>query len=149
MFKIVRTNPGERVPNLQNLFLAVGIVGALAFLATILTYQDFFFFNPFEVQSKVRSAFLVLTTLGWVVALFGPLTVLSLISGGRAKALHALPWVALAWPATLIVNHLALLIETHKLYVGYLFVYPLFLVTDVALPIVYLLIWRYLKHHSA
>jgi hypothetical protein len=83
--------------------------------------------------------------LGWISSLLGPVVVLLLNALGKSKPLKALDLFALAWPVSLIINHLALLIETHKLFVGYLTVYPIFIVTDIALPVMYVLMARYLN----
>ncbi len=146
MFKIVRVHREKAEPSLNLVLLAVGILGTLIFATTILTYQDFFLFNPLESADSTRRIFLLLTTVGWVTSLIGPLVVLALNALGKPKATELLVWFALAWPVSLIINHLALLIQTHKLFLGYLGVYPIFIVTDIALPILYVLIARYLNH---
>ncbi len=145
MFKIIRVQSEHSQPNLNIVMLAVSVVGTLTFLATILTYPDFFIFNPLESVDPIRRIFLSLTTLGWISSLLGPVVVLLLNALGKSKPLKALDLFALAWPVSLIINHLALLIETHKLFVGYLTVYPIFIVTDIALPVLYVLIARYLN----
>ena len=146
MFKIVRVHREKAEPSLNLLLLAVGVLGTLTFTTTILTYQDFFLFNPLESVDSTRRIFLLLTTVGWVTSLIGPLVVLALNALGKPKTTELLVWFALAWPVSLIINHLALLIQTHKLFLGYLGVYPIFIVTDIALPILYVLIARYLNH---
>ncbi len=146
MFKIVRVRREKAEPNLNLLLLAVGVLGTLTFTTAILTYQEFFLFNPLESADSTRRIFLLLTTVGWVTSLVGPVAVLSLNALGKSKATELLVWFALAWPVSLIINHLALLIQTHKLFLGYLGVYPIFIVTDIALPILYVLIARYLNH---
>jgi hypothetical protein len=145
MFKIIRVQSEHSQPNLNIVMLAVSVVGTLTFLATILTYPDFFIFNPLESVDPIRRIFLSLTTLGWISSLLGPVVVLLLNALGKSKPLKALDLFALAWPVSLIINHLALLIETHKLFVGYLTVYPIFIVTDIALPVMYVLMARYLN----
>ena len=146
MLKIVRVTRQKAEPNLNLLLLAVGFVGTLTFVVTILSYRDFFLFNPLESADSTRRIFLFLTTVGWVTSLLGPIAVLSLNALGKSRAVHLLPWFGLAWPVSLIINHLALLIQTHKLFLGYLTVYPVFIVTDIALPVLYVLIARYLNH---
>lgn len=146
MFKIVRVHREKRAPQLSRLLVAAGLLGTLVFLTTIITYSDFFIFNPLESSDPIRRFFLVITTIGWVTSLLGPISILVLNAVGKTHALRALTWVALAWPASLVLNHLSLLIQTHKLYVGYLAVYPSFIVTDIALPLFYVLVARFLLH---
>lgn len=145
MFKIVRVHSEKTEPSLDLLLLAVVFVGTLTFIANILSYQDFFLFNPLDTADPIRRFFLFLTTVGWVTTLVGPIVILFLNALGKKKSVLFLSWVALAWPVSLILNHLALLIQTHKLFVGYLLVYPSFIVTDIALPSLYVLIARYLN----
>ena len=76
MLKIVRVSREKAEPNLNLLFLAVGVLGTLTFATTILSYQDFFLFNPLESTDPTRRVFLFLTTVGWVTSLIGPLAVL-------------------------------------------------------------------------
>ena len=74
---------------------------------------------------------------------------MALINSGKDGALRFLPWIALAWPASLVVNHVSLLLQTQKLFIGYLVIYPIFIITDIALPLLYVALYRYLKHHPA
>lgn len=149
MLKIVRVTREKIEPSLSALLLAIGALGTLTFVTTIVSYQEFFLFNPLDSVDPIRKFFLVLTTIGWVTSLLGPIAVLALNALGKSKSIIVLPWLALAWPASLVLNHLSLLIQTHKLFIGYLIVYPIFIVTDIALPVMYLLIARYLKHTTA
>lgn len=144
MFKIVRVQREKNEPRLTSLLLGAGALGTLTFGATILTYNDFFLFNPLDSTDPIRKFFLVLTTMGWTISLLGPILVLLFNALGKSGAIRVLPWVALAWPVSLILNHSALLIQTHKLYLGYLGVYPIFIVTDIALPLFYLAVARFL-----
>ena len=148
MFKIVRVHREKAQPNINNLLLAAGALGTLTFGATIITYDDFFLFNPLDSTEPIRRFFLVLTTIGWLVSLVGPILVLMLNALGKPSATRILPWVALAWPLSLVLNHSALLIQTHKLYRGYLGGYPIFIVTDIALPLFYLAVARFLMHST-
>jgi hypothetical protein len=146
MFNFSLRNREKSEPNLHELMLAFGVLGTLTFIATILSYQDFFLFNPLDTEDPVRRFFLFLTTVGWITSLVGPITLLTLNALGKHRAIDFLSWAALAWPVSLILNHSALLIESRKLFIGYLAVYPIFIITDIALPIMYLLIARFLKH---
>jgi hypothetical protein len=145
MLKIVRVKREASAPNLNNLLLIVAIFGSSIIGTVVATYPSFFLFNPLESMDAWRVITLTLTSVGWLTLFFGPLLVLALNALGKSRAVRFLPWVALAWPVALIINHLALLIQTHKLFLGYLFVYPVFMITDILLPLVYLAIYSYLK----
>lgn len=149
MFKIVRVNREETPPSPTRLLVGFSLFSAALFIAVIATYPGFFLFNPFASNDGWRSICLLLTSIGWVTAIVGPIVIMSLLNSGKDAALKFLPWVALFWPATLVFNHLSLLLQTQKLYIGYLVVYPIFIITDIALPILYVSIYTYLKHHPA
>ncbi len=149
MFKVIRVNRDENPPSATRLLVGFSIFTAALFIAVVATYPQFFLFNPFASNDGWRSICLTLTSLGWVTAVIGPIVVMSLLNAGKDSALKFLPWVALLWPATLIFNHLSLLLQTQKLFLGYLVVYPVFLITDIALPILYVSIYTYMKHHPA
>ncbi len=149
MFKVVRVKSSETPPSATSLLVGLSLFSAGLFIAVIATYPSFFLFNPFASNDGWRSICLFLTSIGWLSAIVGPIVIMTLIHNGKDSALKFLPWIALAWPASLVINHLSLLLQTQKLYIGYLVVYPIFLVTDVALPILYLAIYRYMKHHPA
>jgi predicted membrane protein len=48
----------------------------------------------------------------------------------------------LAWPAMLIAIRVLLLVETGDAYLNYLLTYPLFIFTDILVPVIYVFIWR-------
>lgn len=147
MLKVVRVKKAQSAPSLPNLLFSFSLFTAALMIAVIATYPAFFLFNPFASIDGWRMLFLTLTSLGWLTAIVGPIVVTGLFARGKVNALRYLPYVALAWPAALIVNHISLVIQTHKLYTGYLFVYPIFLITDIALPLLYVAISTYMNHH--
>jgi hypothetical protein len=146
MLKIVRVKREASAPNVNNLLLMFAMFGSATVACVVATYPSFFLFNPLESTDAWRVVTLSLTSVGWLTLFFGPLAILTLNALGKSGAVRFLPLVALAWPVSLIINHLALLVQTNKLFLGYLFVYPIFIITDIALPIMYLLIARFLKH---
>lgn len=149
MLKIVRVKGSETPPSATNLLVGFSLFTATLFIAVVATYPSFFLFNPFASNDGWRSICLLLTNIGWISAILGPIIIMALINSGKDGALRFLPWIALAWPASLVVNHVSLLLQTQKLFIGYLVVYPIFIITDIALPLLYVALYRYLKHHPA
>jgi hypothetical protein len=151
MYKIVRVERDkaqQTEPQIANLFLGFAMFGSAILITLVATHPEFFLFNPFASGDTLRSICLSLTSIGWVTLTIGPILIFGLNAAEKPGALKFLPWVALAWPVSLVINHLALLVQTHKLYVGYLLVYPTFFITDICLPIAYLVIASYLKRSS-
>ena len=121
-----------------------GFVSALFWLV-VATYPTFFLFNPFAETDSVRATFLTATTVGWVLISTGPVVLLTAYALGVAKALRFLPVVALVWPVTLLLNHISLFIEKGQWYTGYLVDYPIFIATDILLPVLLIAVWAELR----
>lgn len=122
-----------------------GIFTSALVLLVVATYPAFFFFNPFGSGDLVRGIVLLLSTIGWVQILLGPALIFGLYSIGYAKFLKALPYVAIFWPASLVINHISLFIQEGKWYTGYLLDYPIFWATDVLLPIMLIAVWAEMR----
>lgn len=121
-----------------------GFVSALFWLV-VATYPTFFLFNPFAETDSVRATFLTATTVGWVLISTGPVVLFTTYALGVAKALRFLPVVALVWPVTLLLNHISLFIEKGQWYTGYLVDYPIFIATDILLPVLLIAVWAELR----
>jgi len=95
----------------------------------------FFFINPFDQASGLRIAALIVTMLGWIsIALVAPL-LLMLFGARKYKAIDYLPFAAIAWPLSILFSQLTVIIETGVGYWSYLIDYPIFVATDVLIPI--------------
>jgi hypothetical protein len=123
-----------------------GMFISALFWLVVATYPSFFLFNPFAAENPGRAAILSLTSLGWLLLAIGPGLLFFLYGAGVGKALRFLPLIALVWPTSLIINHLSLLIQDGKLYTGYLIDYPIFIATDILLPILLMAVWFELRH---
>lgn len=126
-------------------------VSALFWLV-VATYPTFFLFNPLAEADALRATLLTITTIGWVAISTAPIVIFALFALGKVNALRVLPWAALLWPASLLINHIALFIQKGAWYTGYLIDYPIFIATDILLPILLIAVWvelrpAYLKGH--
>lgn len=126
-------------------------VSALFWLV-VATYPTFFLFNPLAEPDALRATLLTITTVGWVSISSAPIAIFVLFAFGKVNALKLLPWAALIWPASLLVNHIALFIQKGAWYTGYLVDYPIFIATDILLPILLMAVWvelrpAYLRAH--
>ena len=111
----------------------------------VLTYQDFFLFNPAEESEPMRQAALWLCLIGWLLAALGTPFILLSASAGSLLALKLLPVTALWWPASIVISQVTLFASTGQSYLDYLFEYPIFVVTDIALPTLVLMKWSRMK----
>lgn len=111
----------------------------------VLTFPDFFFFNPWESGDVLRSITLTLTTVGWLLLSTGPLVILMLYAAGRPGAIRWLPIVAMWWPISLLVSHVTVYLQSRQWYVDYLVSFPIFILTDILLPLLLLAAWWFLS----
>lgn len=119
----------------------------IIYWAVIFTYTDFFWFQPWESSEVVRQISLWLCLVGWIVASIGTPLALFAIAAGSKRALNFVPITALWWPASVLISQVVVYTETGESYLGYLFTYPIFLLTDIALPIFLLIKWSRLKEY--
>lgn len=119
----------------------------IIYWAVIFTYTDFFWFQPWESSEIVRQISLWLCLTGWLVASIGSPLALFAIAAGSKKALNFLPVTALWWPASVLISQVVVFAETGESYLGYLFVYPIFILTDIAVPIFLLIKWSRIKEY--
>lgn len=70
---------------------------------------------------------------------------LFLYASGYHKARHVLPYTALVWPVSLLISQATVYILDGGFYFEYLFKFPIFIFTDIFLPIFILLIWHDLR----
>jgi len=128
--------------------LAIGGIGVfITFLIAVIvmTFPKFFLFNPLAEGNGLRAFELSLSSVGWILLLVGPAIILVRYASGYKNQIGLLPWVALIWPASLVLSHVTLYLQNGVWYTGYLIQYPIFVLTDIVLPIFLMLIWEVLR----
>lgn len=122
-----------------------GLFVSALFWLVVATYPSFFFFNPFAEKDSLRSLMLTISTIGWILIAIGPAILFGLFAIGYSRALRLLPIAALLWPTSLFINHISLAIQNGKWYTGYLLDYPIFVATDILLPVLLMAVWAELR----
>ena len=135
----------RKLERYENLTTLLGAIIMLVFWLTIATFPDFFFFNPINNSDVLRRAELVFSTFGWIIMSTVIPFILYLYSHGRQKLLRYLPILAIVWPLSLVVAQVTTYIQTGNFYIEYLINFPIFLFTDIAIPIIVLVIWYDLR----
>lgn len=125
----------------------IAILVFVIYWAIIFTYTDFFWFQPWESSEFVRQVSLWLCLTGWIIASIGTPVVLFAVASGSVKALNLVPITALWWPVSVLISQIVVFTETGESYLGYLFIYPIFLLTDIAIPIFLLVQWSRVKEY--
>jgi len=129
---------------------SINVIAALTFLVfwlTIATFPDFFFFNPLGNQNSLRRFELVFSTIGWIsISTIAPILLL-LYSSGSTRIGRFLPFTALLWPISLIVSQVTRYVQSGSFYFGYLKSFPIFIFTDILLPVILMTVWVAIRHH--
>jgi hypothetical protein len=130
---------------MQRLDYIVSLFGAsilVTFWLVVATFPKFFFFNPLGVDNELRRFELVISTAGWIsISTIVPL-LFFLIAVGKSKARKFIPYAALLYPASLIISQLTVYVQTGAAYLSYLNNFPIFIFTDIVLPVLIIFIWH-------
>jgi len=140
-----------RQKKLEQLDYVVGLIGAMmliVFWLIIATLPDFFFISPSGEASQLRRAELILSTVGWVMASTVAPIALFVYSTGFHGARKLLPYTALIWPISLMVSQFTIYIIDGHFYLDYLLRFPIFIYTDLVLPVFILIIWYDLRQNE-
>ena len=141
----------QRVKRLSQVDYVVGIMGAMMLIVywlIVATLPDFFFVSPTGEASQLRRAELILSTIGWLLASTGAPIALFLYASGFHRARNFLIYAALVWPVSLIISQCTVYILDGKFYLEYLVKYPIFIFTDLVLPIFILFLWHDLRDNG-
>jgi hypothetical protein len=137
---------------LTRLDYVAALIGCLIFLVfwlVIATFPNFFFINPQNQLDPLRRAELIFSSIGWIlISTFAPICLL-IYSRGRHGAIKFLPVTALVWPISLVTAQITSYVQTGYFYLEYLTQFPIFVFTDIALPILILIIWVDLREHHS
>jgi len=109
--------------------LAVTLSTTVYWLA-ILTFPDFFFFNPLANMDPVFKIEQIISTMGWVCMGVFPAVFawIPSIKGRSTQPLYI--FSALLWPVSIFIIQATLLVQGSGFY-GYLANYPILIFTDV------------------
>lgn len=134
---------------LQNRLEYLASTFALVLLATywlvIATYSEFYFINPFEQTNAIRGIAVGLTLIGWLsISTVAP-TCLILFGMGKYRAIDVLPFAAGVWPVTIFLSQLSVIATSGVGYWEYLIDYPLFVATDIVIPLALISLWLRLR----
>jgi hypothetical protein len=131
----------------RNAFIAFSAFLLAFYWLVVATYPEFFIFNPLDESWPLRQASLTLSLIGWVAISTVPAVVLFMYAAGKRSGLKLLPWVAAIWPISVVVNQVLLYIRDGVWYFDYLLNYPIFIATDVLLPVLLVVLWKELHEY--
>lgn len=93
----------------------------------------------------VRAIELTVSSIGWILLLLGPAIILIRYGSGSSSSIKFLPYIALVWPISLVASHITLFLQKGTWYTGYLIQYPIFVLTDILLPVFLIYLWDVLR----
>ena len=141
----------HRVRKLQTLDYIVGVLALLiliVFWLIVFTFPSFFLFNPLNEIDTLRRYELLTSTIGWIgISTISPI-LLFLYAAGYRRARLFLPFFALLYPVSLIISQITIYTRTGDHYISYLWNFPVFIFTDLLLPVFLLFIAHDLKEHK-
>jgi hypothetical protein len=129
----------------------IGLIGSMMLIVywlIIATLPDFFFISPTGEASQLRRAELILSTIGWILSSTIAPIALFFYASGFHKARKILPYTALVWPISLIISQCTVYILDGTFYLDYLLKFPIFIYTDLVLPIFIMMIWHDLRENG-
>jgi hypothetical protein len=141
----------HKIRKLQMLDYIVGLLALLilvVFWLIVLTFPSFFLFNPLNETDTLRQNELLVSTIGWIGISTGAPILLFLYSAGFRRARLLLPYFALLYPISLVISQITIYNRTGETYISYLWNFPVFMFTDLLLPIFILFIAHDLKEHK-
>jgi hypothetical protein len=126
----------------------IGVFLTLLVFLVVMTFPGFFLFNALDETNPIRAIQLMFSSFAWVVHAISPSVILIGFAAGKRSFLRFLPVAAMLWPFSIIVNQITLFALDGVWYSGYLIQYPIFILTDILMPIFLVFIWEFLRERK-
>ena len=122
-------------------------VAIFAFYWGVITsFPEFYFVNP-NNEEPARAVAIVFLIIGWFsISTLAPI-VLFQFGAGKYRTIAALPYVVAVWPVSILVAQIERIVTTGQNYLSYLIDTPLFLATDLIIPLALISLWLRLRLH--
>lgn len=139
----------RRLQRLDYIFKLIAFSIFVIFWLVVLTFPSFFFFNPLNEPDMIRRIELIFSTFGWITLSSLVPLVLFIFAEGLRKARNLVLILGLIYPISLITSQVTIYLRTGTAYLNYLVDFPIFIFTDIILPILVVFIWHDLKERPA
>ena len=117
----------------------------LIYWLMVLTYPNFFIVNPSAETGALRQLALWICLLGWIVQSTITPVLLWKLSDGFTFPMRWIPLTTLLWPFGVVLAQLTAFVQSDTDFLGYLVNYPVFIITDIALPAFILWKWHEIR----
>lgn len=118
----------------------------LIYWLMVLTFPNFFIIDPSAEESIARQIALWLCLFGWLIQSLVTPILLWKISDGHLNPMKWVPITTLWWPISIVIAQMTAFVQTGSGFLYYLADYPIFLLTDVAMPA--LIMWKWYEIQS-
>ena len=127
----------------------IGIFMTLLVFLVVMTFPGFFLFNALDEANQIRAIQLMFSSVAWVIHAISPSVILVAFAMGTSSLLKYLPVATMLWPASIVINQITLFVMDGVWYSGYLIQYPIFILTDILMPIFLIFIWQFLRERPS
>lgn len=125
-----------------------GVVLFALYWGVITTYSSFYLVNPFAQTNPLLMFSQSLLVLGWIsISTVAPIVLFQFGSGSH-RIIALLPYSAALWPISITISQIINVSITGQNYLSYLIDTPIFLATDLVIPIALLSLWLRLRLHD-
>ncbi len=122
-----------------------GVVVFAIYWGVITTYSQLYLVNPFAQSDPLKVASQILLVIGWVsISTLAPI-VLFQFGSGAYRVIRFLPYTVALWPASIFMSQILNIATTGQNYLSYLIETPLFITTDLVIPIALFSLWLRLR----
>lgn len=122
-----------------------GVVVFSIYWGVITTYSQLYLVNPFAQVDPLKMASQVLLVVGWVsISTLAPI-VLFQFGSGSYRVIGVLPYAVAIWPVSIFLSQIVNIATTGQSYLSYLIETPLFIATDLVIPIALFSLWLRLR----
>lgn len=127
--------------NQHSIFWLSSTLG-LVYIFVFLNYPSFFTWNPSNSATPILGWLQFLSSFAWFCAAVTPSVIWAVGSSFTKAKSFAYLTAALIWPGALVVLHSHLFLTSGNASLAYLVNYPIFILTDLIAPIIYVQMWR-------
>jgi hypothetical protein len=127
----------------------IGIFLTLLVFLVVMTFPGFFLFNALDETNPIRAIQLMFSSFAWVVHAISPSVILIGFALGKRSLLKFLPVASMLWPVSILINQVTLYVMDGVWYSGYLIQYPIFILTDILMPMFLIFIWEFLRERKS
>ncbi len=128
-----------------NAFKMSAVISTVLALQT-LTFIQFFLFSPFEAGFNLMATSQFLMQLAWILLILVPPALLYFRKIETSASKVGILIIAVFWPAIILFIRIQNAVSEQDLNFYYLIAYPIFIFSDIIVPIIYVVMAKNLRN---